>query len=85
MNSHIASRYPLGSLLTSRSGRCGIVIGTWRWAYSSGTSRKFNVGSDPRSDDSSMGYLILPTGEQVGYFYFLFGDTLVSMLQVVTV
>lgn len=30
-----------------------------------------------------MGYLILPTGERAGYFYFFYGDvyTLVSPLQ----
>lgn len=75
MNSHIASRHPLGTLLSSVAGRCGVVIGTWRWTGSVrlGTSRDFNIGSDPRSDDSAVGYLILPVGERSGYFYFLFG------------
>jgi hypothetical protein len=78
MNSHIASRHPLGTLLSSVAGKCGVVIGTWRWASNLApggayTSRDFNIGSDPRSDDSAVGYLILPIGERSGYFYFLFG------------
>lgn len=85
MNSHIKFRHPLGALLNSKanSGRCGIVIGTWRWAQSTGPTRKQSIGTDPRSDDSSMGYLVLPLGERVGYYYFLYGDiyTLVSPLQ----